>query len=471
MKNLLLIALCIFFAFSCGKEDTTLTISEETDFATSNATSTETPENIIDAYDLITDHFSNNRDAIPSSILPVARREKFVAEVLNICENFKSDLVIADVLNTLVNNYDMSKELAHQLNQFHDGLINQLRTNAYDVEKYYLAELDKERALNSADSYIIFQTIRASQGAWKVIMSDLGIESSLGIVSRNDRDPLCQPLIDDLNIKLIHIGAGATSGAFLGSTIGGILGGSIGSGIGAVVGAVGGAILGWFSSDATLDRKYAECEKCLPPMSVLQDITDCSLTADFTPIGAGSNVTQLTWSSEQTIPSTATGARDETQTFTHIAGSGPITFTIDAECVFEGQDIVLSDDLSGGNIEELTLSVPNNAFFLTGDDMVFIYGGGGPVGGPVTVTYHFNGLAIDNPGDFTFQQVGGVQNGTIVSTTPSSITIRWYPSNLQEFEQTLTAQGRISYRVTNTCPDGESRILTFGVLITGDDAV
>jgi len=472
MKNLFLSVLCIFLAFSCGKEDIVPTKSEVPETATTtNVNSTESEDNIIDAYDIIVDHFSNNRNAVPSSVLPEVGRDEFVAKILEVCENFKTGLEVSAVLTKLVSEYGMSVELQEQINLFHNGLLDQLNADAYDVEEYYLTELDKKRGLNHADSYLIYQMIRVSQGAWQIIMTDLGIQSRLGIVSRNDRDPLCQDLIDDLNIKLIHIGAGASAGGYLGGQIGGAIAGPLGAGVGSVIGFVGGAILGWFSGDATLDRKYARCEECLPPTSILRDVADCSLTADFTPIGAGSNVTQLTWSSNQTVPPSATGARDETQTFTHIAGSGPITFRIDAECVFEGDDIVLSRDLPGGNIEGLTLSVPSNAFYLTGDDMVFIYTGGGPVGGPVTVTYQYNGLALDNSGDYTFQQIGGVQNGTIVSTTSSSITIRWYPTNLQEFEETQTAQGRVRYRVTNTCPGGESKIVSFGVLITGDDAV
>ena len=472
MKNLCLSLLCIFLTISCGKEDIIPTISEVTDTTTaSNATNTGGEDHVIDAYDIIVDHFSNNRDAMPSSILPEVGRDEFVVKVLEVCENFKSDLEVSEVLATLVSEYDMSVELQDHINLFHNGLINQLHANAYNDEQYYLSELDKERGLNNGDSYLMHQIIRGSQGAWQVIMSDLGIKSSLGIVSRNDRDPLCDALIDDLSIRLAFISAGLASGAKLGADIGGIVGGPVGAVVGGVIGAVGGAILGWFSGGDVLDREYAQCEACLPPTSIIRDVADCNLTADFTPIGAGSNVTQLTWSSEQTIPPSATGARDETQTFTHIAGSGPITFTIDAECVFNDEDIVLSRDLPGGNIEALTLSVPSNAFYLTGDDMIFIYVGGGPVGGPVTVTYQYNGLALDNTGDYTFQQVGDVQNGTVVSETSNSITIRWYPTNIQEFEETLTAQGRIRYRVTNTCPDGESKIVSFGVLITGDDAV
>jgi hypothetical protein len=464
MKNFLIFFLSLFLIVSCQKDVNEDNFDLEIDSRNVNLNSDATS-----AGDIIRDHFHNNKASDPLLLLPEEYREEFNTRLNYLTDNYSDDLEFSSVLEKLRNEYGMTEAVSIELQLFHDGLIAALEEDAHSVHNYYNIELQKNRNLSTLDSYLVSNIIEASQALWDVTCIHLGIANEFQIMTREDREPLCDPLIDDLRTQLIHINAGVGSGAYLGGLIGGILGGPVGAGVGTIIGAVGGGILGWFSSDATLDRLYAACERCLPPTSLSVTTSDCSLTADFTPVGAGISVTSLLWESEQTIPMSATGSRTQTQTFSQIPSSGPIEFRITSTCMFDGNPITLFRDLSGGNIEGQLLDVPYNAFYVTGNDALKIPITNGIVGAAVTETYQYSGLALDNSGDYSFEFLGSVVNGTVVSTSSNSITIRWFPANINDYILNKFAWGSFRFRVTNNCPGGESKIFTFTALINGDE--
>lgn len=464
MKNYLIFFLSLFLIVSCQKDVNEDNFDLEIDSRNVNLDSEATS-----AGDIIRDHFHNNKASDPLLLLPEEYREEFSARLNYLTDNYSDDLEFSSVLEKLRNEYGMTEAVSTELQLFHNGLIAALEEDAHSVHNYYNIELQKNRNLSTLDSYLVSNIIEASQALWDVTCIHLGIANEFQLMTREDREPLCDPLIDDLTTQLIHINAGVTSGAKLGGAIGGIIGGPVGSGVGTLIGAIGGGVLGWFSSDATLDRLYAACERCLPPTSLSITTDDCSLTADFTPVGAGTSVTLLLWESDQTMPNSATGSRTQTQTFTHLPGSGTIKFDITSTCMFDGNAITLSRPLSGGNIERRLLNVPYNAFYVVGNDAIKIPITNGVVGAAVTETYQYRGLALDNPDDYSYELLGGVINGSVVSSTSNSITIRWFPSNLSAYISSQFVWGSFRYRVTNNCPGGESKIFTFTALINGSE--
>ena len=62
-----------------------------------------------------------------------------------------------------------------------------------------------------------------------------------------------------------------------------------------------------------------------------------------------------------------------------------------------------------------------------------------------------------------------ITNGVIVSQTSTSITIRWQPTNWQQFVQKLYAEGSLTFSVTNNCPGGQTNNHDLIVFMYGGD--
>ncbi|MFT6336885.1 MAG: hypothetical protein ACJATI_003646 [Halioglobus sp.] len=467
MKIYLIFFLSLFLIVSCQKDIDEEILKVEIDTRSVNVGSESTFSG-----DIIRDHFHNNKESDPLLMLPEEYREEFSSRLNYFTDNFNEELEFSSILEKVENKYCITKDVNTELQLFYNGLIASIEDDAYSVYSYYNKEVAKNRNLSPLESFQVTTVIKISQALWDVTCIQFGIANSLQINTRGDRDPLCDEVVDALRNHTISTIGGVIGGVSAGGLIGGAIGGPIGAGVGTVVGGIVGGIIGWknaWSRRGSIDRLYAECEKCLPPTSIDVVTAECSLTADFTPVGAGSMVTSLLWESDQTTPSSATGSRTQTQTFSHIPGSGTISFKITSTCMFDGNSIMLDGNLSAGNIENRVVSVPYNAFYVVGNDAIKIPITNGQVGSPVTETYQYSGLAIDNPDDYSFEFLGNVVNGSVVSTTSNSITIRWYPSNLNDYILSQFVWGSFKFRVTNNCPGGQSKVITLTSLINGSE--
>ncbi|MFT6336884.1 MAG: hypothetical protein ACI86M_003854 [Saprospiraceae bacterium] len=464
MKKYLVFFLAFFFIVSCQKDVNEDIIEIEIESRSANLNTDATS-----AGDIIRDHFNNNKTSDPLLLLPEEYREEFNNRLNYLTDNFSEDLEFSSVLEMLEVKYVISESARNELQFFYDGLIIALEEDAHSVFDYYKVELNRNRMLSPLESYQVTTIIEVSQALWDVTCIHLGIANDFQVVTRGDREPLCDELIDDLKIQLTHTLGVAALGLVGGAAYGGYVAGPAGVLVGGLIGSVVGAIGGWFDGKSRLDFLYEECEKCLPPTLIDISTAECSLAADFTPVGAGSMVTSLLWESNQTIPASATGSRTQTQTFSHIPGSGPISFKVTSTCIFDGNPIRLDNNLSGGNIESRVASVPYNAFYVVGNDAIKIPIVNGQIGSPVTETYKYSGLAINNPDDYSYEFLGNVVNGSVVSSTSNSITIRWYPSNLNDYILSQFVWGTFKFRVTNNCPGGQSKVFTFTSLINGSE--
>lgn len=465
MNKLIIFCFSLFLIVSCQKDlSEDILEANQIDLRSSFVNKESTS-----AGDIIRDHFQNNKESDPLTLIPEDSREEFRRMLSNFTIDLNDNSEFSDILLKLRNEYGMNEAVSKELELFHKGLIMALKEDAHSVFNYYKNELQKNRKLTPLQLYQVITIIEASQALWDVTCIHIGIANDFQSMTRDERNPLCDELIDDLEIQLTHTLGVAAFGLVGGAAYGGYVAGPAGVLVGGLIGSVVGGIGGWFDGKNRLDFLYEECEKCLPPNSIDVTTEECSLTADFTPIGAGSMVTSLLWESDQTIPSSATGSRTQTQSFSHIAGSGPIKFKITAKCRHEGESILLFKDLDGGNIESQVVSVPYNAFYVVGNDAIKIPIVNGQVGGPVTETYQFSGLAIDDPDNYSYEVLGNVANGSIVSSTSNTITIRWYPSNIDEYLLSEYVWGSLRFKVTNNCSGGESKVFIFNPIIYGHE--
>jgi len=460
-------------AISCNKEEVAIKETnleqKEKNYLTNGFLGEEENE-VIDVYDLMVAHFENTRTSDLSMYLHGEEENELVAQIIELCEDFGENTTFASSLDNLASEYEIDTDLITELNLFNVGLINKIHEDVYSVADYYITELSKDRSLNHNDNYILQQVIKGSHGVWHVILKDLGILPNDGINTRDD-DPLCIELVESLGDRMDLINAGIAIGAISGTAIGAFVGGPIGALAGSGIGALVGGIAGWFKGDSIKDRQYDQCEDCIPPTSLFTvSQSGCSLNFSCAPVGTGSNVTSLFWSSAQTIPTTVIGTRSQNQIFQHILGSGPVTMNVTASCVIDGNPVTLTRIVLLGDIEQQQLNVPSNAFFMVGNDAININVENGQVGSPVTETYQYRGLAVEDPGTYDYEFLS-ITNGTVVSSTSSSITVRWYPEDPDYFVLQGFVWGELTFRVTNNCTGGESKIINLNTMIYAGEPV
>ncbi|MGK0313959.1 MAG: hypothetical protein ACI86M_000169 [Saprospiraceae bacterium] len=171
---------------------------------------------------------------------------------------------------------------------------------------------------------------------------------------------------------------GILVGIYAGIYTGGLIGGPVGSVVGGIVGGIAGGIFGFEPSmsvgewylDKVRKELYEDCEECLPPTHLAIDVEDdCSFTATFTPIGAGEDVTLLSWSAEKADPASQEGTRSAPKTFTQIDAGEPIRFTVTSSCALLGElnppSLITIIDL-----DDIQATVPSNAVIAIGEDFV-----------------------------------------------------------------------------------------------------
>jgi hypothetical protein len=178
-----------------------------------------------------------------------------------------------------------------------------------------------------------------------------------------------------------------------------------------------------------------ECDElCRTPKIVSYLFTDCTPTATVIPAGFGSGVGSLLWNNNNANPLAATTTPANPGLLVSAINPNIIsTFTIATNC--ENVGTPFSRNLNQAKDEVAPYGVSGSSIVYDGK----------------TYNYTLQGVApLDGRHSFTFS----VQGGTIISTTPTSIKIKW--DLLQDNEE-----GKIIIHAYNNCPAGQNESKDF----------
>lgn len=419
-------------------------------------------------YDLLSKHigFVNGYE-----LMPEVYRDQFSTEFKNLMSKYLADGSSFEImLNDFESEGSISTELkAYYLDLF-DGInstLNREPTNIINFLNLGFQEVGTSN-LNYDDRVKVKSFIETSKNVYKYLL-----ENQEDIIYR-DEDP-CPP--DWITIAW-YTSVGASAGAKLGSFLGG---GPWGTAIGAAIGAA----LGYEAGRAISKVHEESCRDCLGATGLSSQITeDCGGEADFIPSGYGSNVFEITWTAINGNPSSGTITPTESFRVAQVSSTEDLIIEICTQC-----KETEFDPLKPNNTNTfLSVHCQTFTYDLIGDETGvswtdLIITGISKIELPEpnsnnyndynyseTETYYFSGPAVWNSQKYSLSIGSNVENGSIVSSTPNSVTINWKVSNTSwnEYLNGGSVDGKANITVQNLCPGGDSRTFPIYSLIGYD---